>query len=67
MLHELLAELCIAWPRRWDEYMAVATWVHWVEPDESLPDNTSSYKMLFDRDFTHSVGRDDAYVGQFDP
>lgn len=49
-LHEVLAELCESWPRRWDEYVPVATWIHRVEPDASLPNNASPYKMLFGRD-----------------
>ena len=49
-LHEVLSELCTAWPNRWDEYVAVATWIHRMEPDESLPQHASPYRMLFGRD-----------------
>ncbi|CAB1113987.1 unnamed protein product [Ectocarpus sp. CCAP 1310/34] len=49
VLAQLLSELCQAWPQRWDEYVAIATWAHRMQPDESLPGNVSPYQMLFGR------------------
>ena len=49
-LQEALSELCVNWPERWDEYVSIATWIHRMEPDESLPHHASPYKMLFGRD-----------------
>ena len=49
-LHEVLAQLCISWPRRWDDFVPVATWIHRVTPDESLPGGASPYRILFGRE-----------------
>eukprot|EP00752_Nemacystus_decipiens_P012408 g10995.t1 len=49
VLQQLLSELCQAWPQRWDEYVAIATWAHGMQPDESLPGHVSPYQMLFGR------------------
>lgn len=49
-LYEVLAELCTAWPLRWDEYVVVPIWIHLVEPDESARGNVSPYRVLLSRD-----------------
>eukprot|EP00752_Nemacystus_decipiens_P016023 g14325.t1 len=49
VLQQLLSELCQAWPQRWDEYVAISTWAHRMQPDESLPGHVSPYQMLFGR------------------
>ncbi|CAB1106551.1 unnamed protein product [Ectocarpus sp. CCAP 1310/34] len=49
VLAQLLSELCQAWPRRWEEYVTVATWTHRMQQDESLPGNASPCQMLFGR------------------
>lgn len=49
-LQEMLTQLCAAWPRRWDEYVPIATWIHRMEPDDSLTGGASPYRMLFGRD-----------------
>ncbi|CAB1114741.1 unnamed protein product [Ectocarpus sp. CCAP 1310/34] len=46
-LKEALSLLCKAWPQRWDDYVPVATWIHWVTPDLSLPGGASPYQILF--------------------
>ena len=32
-IHEALVELCKSWPRRWDEYVQPALWLHRMTPD----------------------------------
>ena len=49
-LHEALSHLCAACPRRWDDYVPVATWIHRVTPDTTLPGGASPYRILFGRD-----------------
>lgn len=49
MFQGMLSELCHAWPTRWDEYVAVATWAHRTLPDERLPNHESAYQLLFGR------------------
>eukprot|EP00752_Nemacystus_decipiens_P006264 g5648.t1 len=48
-LQETLSLLCRAWPRRWDDYVPVATWIHRVTTDPSLPGGASPYQILFGR------------------
>eukprot|EP00752_Nemacystus_decipiens_P016638 g14878.t1 len=48
-LHEALSLLCRSWPRGWDDYVPVATWIHRVTPDPSLPGGASTYQILFGR------------------
>jgi len=48
-LQEALALLCKAWPKRWDDYVPVATWIHRVTPDPALPGGASPYQILFGR------------------
>ena len=43
---EALTQLCHSWPRGWDDFVPVATWVHRVTPDEALPGNTPPYRCL---------------------
>ena len=33
---DMLVELCIAWPKRWDEYVAPACWIKRRKPRISL-------------------------------
>ena len=49
-MHGVLSELCVSWPTRWDDYVRVATWIHRLTPDESLPGNATPYRMFFGRD-----------------
>lgn len=49
-LHEVLAQLCAAWPRRWDVYVPVATWIHRITPDVTLKGGASPYRILFGRE-----------------
>eukprot|EP00752_Nemacystus_decipiens_P008157 g7296.t1 len=48
-LQEALSLLCKAWPKRWDDYVPVATWIHRVTPDPALPGGVSPYQILFGR------------------
>eukprot|EP00903_Cladosiphon_okamuranus_P005335 g5333.t1 len=48
-LQEALSLLCTAWPRQWDKYVPVATWIHRVTPDTSLPGGVSPFQILFGR------------------
>ncbi|CAM9987057.1 unnamed protein product, partial [Sphacelaria rigidula] len=49
-LHDVLAELCKQWPKRWDEYVYPAVWIHRTTPDPSLPNNPTPFKLLFGRE-----------------
>lgn len=40
---------CVRHGRSDEMYVPVANWIHRVEPDESLPNGASPYRMLFDR------------------
>eukprot|EP00903_Cladosiphon_okamuranus_P016079 g14843.t1 len=46
-LQEALSLLCTAWHRQWDKYIPVATWIHRVTPDPSLPGGVSPFQILF--------------------
>ena len=46
---DMLAELCIAWPKRWDEYVAPACWIKRTLPDPTLPNNMTPFELLFGR------------------
>ena len=48
-LQEMLAELCRAWPDRWDEYVASACWIKYTLPDSSLPSQMAAFELLFGR------------------
>ena len=48
-LQEVLSLLCVSWPKRWDDYVPVAAWIHRVTPDPSLPGGASPYQILFGR------------------
>ena len=43
----MLAELCRAWPDRWDEY--VACWIKRTLPGLSLPSKMTAFELLFAR------------------
>ena len=45
----MLAELCRAWPDRWDEYVAPAGWIKRTLPDSSLQSNMTAFELLFGR------------------
>ena len=49
-IHEILVELCKSWPRRWDEYVQSALWLHRTTPDPRLPDKATPFRLLFGRD-----------------
>ena len=49
-LHETLVELCKSWPRRWDEYVQPALWLHRTTPDPQLPGKATPFRLLFGRD-----------------
>ena len=49
-LHETLVELCKSWPRRWDEYVQPALWLHRTTPDPQLPGKATPLRLLFGRD-----------------
>ena len=48
-LQEILAELCKAWPGRWDEYVALACWIKRTLPDSSLQSKMTAFELLFGR------------------
>ena len=45
----MLAELCRAWPDRWDKYVAPARWIKHTLPDSSLPSKLTAFELLFER------------------
>ena len=49
-IHETLVELCKSWPRRWDEYVQPAIWLHRTTPDPRLPSKATPFRLLFGRD-----------------
>ena len=48
-MQEILSELCVSWPDRWDEYVAPACWIKRTLPDPSLPTNMTPFEILFGR------------------
>ena len=46
---DMLAELCIAWPKRWDKYVAPFCWTKRTLPDPTLPNNMTPFELLFGR------------------
>lgn len=59
---------CVTWPRRWDDFVHVATWIHLVTPDKSLPGGASPYRILFGREsrshidvVTQALGDDSSF------
>ena len=48
-LQEVLSLLRRSWPKRWDDYVPAAAWIHRVTPDPSLPGGASPYQILFGR------------------
>ena len=46
---DMLEELCIAWPKRRDEYVAPACWIKHTLPDPTLPNNMTPFELLFGR------------------
>ena len=49
-LHEALGELCKTWPRRWDEYVQPALWIHRTTPDLRLLGKPTPFRLFFGRD-----------------
>ena len=49
-IQETLAEPCKTWPRRWDEYVQPALWLHRTTPDPRLPCKATPFLFLFGRD-----------------
>ena len=49
-LHDVLGELCKTWPRRWDEYVQPALWIHRTTPDLRLPGKPTAFRLFFGRD-----------------
>ena len=45
----MLAELCTAWPGRWDEYVTPTCWIKRAIPDSSLPSKMTAFELLFGR------------------
>ena len=43
------AELCRAWPDRWDEYVAPAFWIKRTLPESSIPSKMTAFELLFGR------------------
>ena len=48
-LREMLAELCRAWPDRWDAYVAPACRIKRSLPDSSLQSKMTAFELLFGR------------------
>ena len=72
---DMLAELYITWPKRWDEYVVPACWIKRTLPDPTLPNNMTPFEVLFGRkprisldtlvpqiDATDRSGRLDSFV-----
>ena len=45
----MLAELCRAWPDRWDEYVAPASPIKRSLPNSSLTSKMTAFELLFGR------------------
>ena len=48
-IQDVLSELCVPWPERWDEYVPPACWIKQSMPDPALPGNMSPFEILFGR------------------
>ena len=49
-IHETLVDLCKSWPRRWDECVQPALWLHQTAPDPRVPGTATPFRLLFRRD-----------------
>ena len=45
----MLAELCIAWSKRWDQHVSPACWIKRTLPDPTTPNNMTPFELLFGR------------------
>ena len=48
-IQDVLSELCVPWPERWDEYVSLACWIKRTMHDPTLPCNMSPFEILFGR------------------
>ena len=48
-IHETFVELCKFWPRRWNEYVQRALWLHRTAPNPRLPGKATPFLSLFGR------------------
>ena len=48
-MFDMLAKVCIAWPKRWGEYVSPACWIKRTLPEVTLPRNVTPFELLFDR------------------
>ena len=62
-IQDVLSELCVPCPERWDEYMALICWIKRTRPDPTLPGNMVPFKILFDHKPRTSL---DTLVSQMD-
>ena len=53
---DILAELCIAWPKRWDEYVSPACWIERTLHDLTFPNNMTPFEPHFGRKPRISLG-----------
>ena len=46
---DMLAKLCIAWPKRWNGYVLPGYWIKRTLPDPTPPNNMMPVELLFGR------------------
>ena len=60
---DMLAELSVAWPKRWDKHVSLAFWIKRTLPDPTLSNNITLLEPLLGRKLRLSL---DTLVPQID-
>ena len=60
---DIVEELCVAWPKRWDEYLSPACWIKRTLLDPTLPNNMTTFELLVGRKSRVSL---DTFAPQID-
>lgn len=55
-MQDVLSELCVSWPERWDEYGSPAFWIKCTSPDSNLSEYMFPFEILFGRKRQTSLG-----------
>ena len=45
----MLVEVCVTWPKIWDEYVSPACWIKRHLSDPTLPNNMTLFELMFGR------------------
>ena len=46
---DMLMKPCVAWPKKWNEYVSPACWIKRTLPDPTLTNNMTYFELLLGR------------------